>query len=231
LLRFLREEKGSALSDDEVMKITKEHFDTYRMSLPLTSGKSNTRSSSTITNPSVTNSDVKDFIKGNKDKTQYDLLKDERQFDTWYLSFLTMARSHKITNVLDESYVPSAEDKPLFDELVSFTYTVLHHTLKTDMGITLVKKHHRTGDAQKLWSEFISYMKKSTKAQIASTDILSWITSARYDSTWRGTTQTFVLYWLNRVLEYDSYCTTTTMLNDEVKLQLLQNAVKEVTSL
>jgi hypothetical protein len=85
LLRFLREEKGSALSDYEVMKITKEHFDAYRMSIPITLEKSNTRSSSNVTNTTVTNSDVKDFIKGNKrDKTQYNLLKDEHQFGTWY---------------------------------------------------------------------------------------------------------------------------------------------------
>jgi hypothetical protein len=62
--------------------------------------------------------------------------------------------------------VLDAEDNPLFDEMVSFTYTVLHHTLKTDMGITLVKKHHKTDDAQKLWSEVVNYMKNSTKAQI-----------------------------------------------------------------
>jgi N-glycosylase/DNA lyase len=101
--------------------------------------------------------------------------------------------------------------------------------LKTDMGITLVKKHHETGDAQKLWLEFIKYMKKSTKAQIVSADINSWITTSRYDASWRGTTQSFVLYWLNRLLDYNLYCTTKTVLNDEVKLQLLQNAVKEVS--
>jgi hypothetical protein len=151
------------------------------------------------------NTDAKDFIKGNKhDKTQYDVLKDECQFDNWYLSFLIMAHSHKIMDVLEATYVPSATDQEAFHEKVSFTFTVLHHALKMDLGVTLVKKHHETGDAQKLWTEFVTYMKKSTKVQILSANILSWIMTSKYDAEWRGPAQGFILYWLNKVLEYNS---------------------------
>jgi hypothetical protein len=62
------------------------------------------------------------------------------------------------------------------------------------MGITLVKKHHETGDAQKLWTESVTYMKKSTKAQILLANILSWITTSKYDSTWCGPAQGFILH-------------------------------------
>jgi hypothetical protein len=171
------------------------------------------------------NNDVKDFAKGIKrDRTQYEILKDERQFETWYLGFIIMARSHDILDVFDDTYVPTADDKALFEKKQYYAYTVLHHTLKIDMGKIMVRKHKDTGDAQKLW-------RKSTKAQILSTDLLSWITSTKYDNSWRGPTQNYILYWLNCISEYDSYCTTANTMSDEIKLQLLQNVVKDVSSL
>jgi hypothetical protein len=224
------------LTEDEVLAIQKIDFSRFRVSVPLVPPQQNNNINNIPTTKTTTvtsgNNDVKDFVKGTKrDKTQYDILKDERQFDSWYIAILIMARSHEITDALDATYVPNASDKELFEKKLSFTYTVLHHTLNTDMGITLVRKHKDTGNAQKVWSEFNTYMKKSTKGQILSSDLLSWITSARYDNTWKGSTQTFILYWINKVQEYDSYCTTANLLSDELKLQLLQNAVKGVTSL
>jgi hypothetical protein len=75
MLVGLREEKGSALEDDEIMKITKAEFDTYRTSTPIPSrqqsnNSNNNNSTSTQVASTSINTDVKDIIKGNKhDKT------------------------------------------------------------------------------------------------------------------------------------------------------------------
>jgi hypothetical protein len=187
-LRKLQEEKGDVLEDNEVLLIKKIDFDRYRIATPIprqnipTSYSTSTKASPSI-NPTI-NNDVKDFAKGIKqDKTQYEVLKDERHFETWYLGFIIVARSHDILDVFDDTYILNADDKALFEKKQYYAYTGLHNTLTIDMGKTMVRKHKDTGDAQKLWKEFITYMRTSTKAQILSTDLLSWITSTKYDSS------------------------------------------------
>jgi hypothetical protein len=49
-----------------------------------------------------------------------------------------------------------------------------------------------------------AYMKTSTKAEHTANELLAWLTTAKYDSTWRGSSQGFVLYWINRMQEYDN---------------------------
>jgi hypothetical protein len=163
------------------LALTRLDFNRYRVSIPVARYSSLQLNNTNTTPPTIsvksTNTDdIKDFIKGNKqDKTQYYVLKDEGQFNNCYLSFLTMACSHKIMDVLEEKYTLPAKDQEIFDEKVLFTFTVIHYTLKTDI-CTLVTKHHKTSDAQKLCANFLTYMKKLTKVQILSANLLCWIT-------------------------------------------------------
>jgi hypothetical protein len=54
-----------------------------------------------------------------------------------------------------------------------------------------------------VWEYFVENAKSSTKAQIVSLEILAWLTSAKYDLTWKGTSETFIPYWLTKAQEYD----------------------------
>ena len=40
---------------------------------------------------------------------------------------------------------------------------------------------------------FVAHMKNSTKAQLLSSEILSWIMSTKYDNTWNGSSNGFIL--------------------------------------
>jgi hypothetical protein len=131
-----------------------------------------------------TSSELQNFIRGVKgDKWQCSEIKDERHFDNWERSFLATARSHHIEEVFNPGYTPRSKDAPLFEEKLNFAYTVVDATLKTNMGKSLVRKYEITFNAQKIWAEFVTDARSSTKAQIMiSSNILTWITAARYDN-------------------------------------------------
>jgi hypothetical protein len=73
------------------------------------------------------------------------------------------------------------------------------------MGLTVVHKHYETNSAQQVWLEFTTYMKSSMKAEHTANKLLAWLTTSKYDSNWRGTSQGYVLYWLKHIQEYDLY--------------------------
>ena len=76
----------------------------------------------------------------------------------------------------------------------------MDHVLKTNMGRTLVQKYEvTTYNTQQIWKEFLTNTRSSTKAEIESGEILAWITSANFDSTWKGSTNSFVYFWVKKV--------------------------------
>jgi hypothetical protein len=168
---------------------------------------SSTTTSSSTPASNIPNDD-KDFWKGNKqDASQCPILKDERLYDRWHCTVINLAKTHQVIDVLHDTYVPATdEEKLLFEDKQQFMFNVLDVCLQTDMGLTLVHKHYKTNDAQKVWQELTTYMKASTKAEHSANELLAWLTTAKYDSTWRGPLQGCVLYWINRMKDYDSYC-------------------------
>ena len=224
------------LTNQDILQFTNSDWNQFRMDIINNNPTAGTTSSGIKlgTSSGNFNNELQNFIKGVKrDKTQYVEIKDERHFDNWQRSFLATVRSHRIENVFNPAYVPTTtEDRLLFQEQLKFAYTVLDATLKTDMGKALVRKYENTFDAQKIWQEFVADARDSTKAQIVSSDILAYITSAKYDSTWKGTSNSFILYWINKVREYETFINDPTeKFSSNQKLAMLQNTVADIPEL
>ena len=238
-VRHLRVENNNRLNNDVLLAATKDDWDEFRItsrdvrkSIDANVLKKQTNTKYGRNN--VTNNELSNFIKGIKrDKTQYNEFKDERNFENWKRSFLATARSHRIDDVFNSQYLPTSfEDMEVFEEKQKFAFSVLDATLKSDMGKSLVRKYEDTFNAQMIWKEFVEYMKTSTKAQISSADILSWITSAKYDNTWKGTSNGFVLYWMNKVQDYDNFIIDQRdRFSENQKLSMLQNTVNDIPEL
>jgi hypothetical protein len=174
------------------------------------------------------------FLKtGKRDKKDYDILMDERYYDNWQISFVAQARAHDIEHILDPSFTPvNDQEAKLVKQKQQFAYTVLYTTLKTDMWKTIVRKLQYTGDAQRVWYEFTNYMKQSTRAKYSASKLLTWLTSNKYDRTWKGSALSFILYWVNQALQYDAFVTDpANYLSDYQKQNFLQNAVYNVPEL
>jgi hypothetical protein len=174
---YLAEEQmknGGMITSAQIMALSKDAFDNFRVQYSKSSGYVAPPSTTSPVVASITRSDeLSTFLRGVKrDKSQYPEIKDDRHFENWQRTFLATAASHRIEEIFNPAYIPTTSDELLlFAEKQKFAYTVLDSTLKTDMGKTIVRKYASTGNAQKIWEEFVKDAKASTKAQINASDL------------------------------------------------------------
>jgi len=100
--------------------------------------------------------------------------------------------------------------------------------VKTAEGISIVRKHHATSDAQKVYDDLSQHYVKSTRANIVASDLLAYISTSKLQD-WPGTTEAFVLHWTEQCRLYNDLVPPTDKIGDGVKLTLLQNAVSHVS--
>jgi hypothetical protein len=101
-----RDSEGN-LTNDEIENITKKEWDNFRLNIPcsvITDNMSGKVPSSLAAqkNKDLNNVRLQNFIKGIKrDKTQYNILKDEKYFHSWVQMFIPLADSHQISDVFN----------------------------------------------------------------------------------------------------------------------------------
>ena len=79
-----------------------------------------------------------------KDKDHYSEFKDEKYWNNFRRGVETTADIHGTSNVLDGAFIPNPTDPQaveLFTAQKQFMYTVWESTLKTDMGMSIVRLH------------------------------------------------------------------------------------------
>ena len=98
--------------------------------------------------------------------------------------------------------------------------------LKPDKGTEVVKQYRHIFDAQSVWLDLFSHMKKSTTVKINTRKIFQYITNIRIgDSSWRCTIITFLSHWTEQIRIHDDNIESTGELSDEDKRQFLENTV------
>ena len=150
----------------------------------------------------------------------------------WQRSTISTARSHGCEQVFQPKYRPSSkDDKALFDEKQKFVYSVFETTLKTDMGKYFVRQHEHDYDAQAVFAKLEKHAISSTQATLDSSGLLAYLTSAKFDSGWKGTATSFILHWCDKLRIYEDLIPIKDHLGNSVKLTLLQNTVATVDTL
>ena len=143
------------------MSLTHEDFNDYRMAIynpyeqPVTPSA---RSKKTTSLP-TTRQPVDDFKKSIKrDKTHYEVLKEDKQWDNQRRATIATARSHGYEDVFDPMYTPeTTEDLDLFIEKQKFIYSVFNDCLQTDTGKSLVCLHERDYNAQAIYEKLLAH--------------------------------------------------------------------------
>jgi hypothetical protein len=225
------------LSEDDILGTTIDEWNQFRVSFvtdtvpPIVSSPVTPQGPATINSSDMAVRDeltrFRNSIK--RDMTEYNEIKDDRDFDNWQRSFLAMAACHQIKEVFDPDYTPNSSDEvEIFNLKQTFAYSVLVRVLKTDVGKTIVRKYEKTMNAQQIWKEFVMDAKFSVKAKISAAQILSWITTVKYDDDWKGTSHGFLLYWINKVRDYETFTDT---FSDCQKVTMLQNTVSDIPDL
>ena len=175
-IRMKQHENGGTITDVDILNFDRDEWENFRVKpREFRKSASPTMIASTTTAfPSTPrNLELESFQKGTKrDKTQYDELKDERNFEIWKIEFLATAHSHKLEDVFNHTYVPRNQDEiDIFQAKQSFAFSVLARTLKTDYGKILVRQYAPTRNAQRIWYEFVTDMKSSTKAELSAAEV------------------------------------------------------------
>ena len=184
--------------------------------------------------PPVINNPLRDWKKGIKhDMSIFKVMKKTKVWEQWDTQFRANVTTQGLSNVLDPSYIPATyDDKMLFREQQHYMYAVFIRVLKTDKGKAIVRKYKGTFDAHSIYRELQEYASKSTQAVIDANTLLQYITTASLsDGTWNGTTEQFVLHWLEQVQLYEELVDASAALSDSIKLTLLTNAVRGHTKL
>ena len=176
---------------------------------------------------------AEDFKRGIKrDPNHYSVFKEDKQWDSWRRSTISTARSHGCEQVFQPKYRPSSkDDKALFDEKQKFVYSVFETTLKTDMGKYFVRQHEHDYDAQAVFAKLEKHAISSTQATLDSSGLLAYLTSAKFDSGWKGTATSFILHWCDKLRIYEDLIPIKDHFGNSVKLTLLQNTVATVDTL
>ena len=186
--------------------------------------------------PARASSPLVEFQKGIKrNKADYTVLKDDKQWDKWRRASLATARSHACEEILDPDFEVDETDPQavaVFREKQKFMYSVFEEKLQTDMGRHLVREHEMDYNAHLIFSELVVHAKKSTQAAIDSSELLSYITTTRmHDAKWRGTSKAFILHWCDKLRLYEELIDKDDRLTDNVKMAMLQNAVSGISAL
>ena len=241
------------LEPDFARRLTKDGFNSYRLSqwnteegpstpfrTPAPNAPTAPNQNASPTNISVTRpkaSAVETFRRGIKrDPSLFPTLRDERQHDKWHRSFENQAFSQGVAKVLNTSYIPlTLEDTELLEEMQIYMYAVLDKTVLTDKGQEIVRKYHDKRDARAVYVELLEHHRNSNKAKLNANTLLTYLTTTKLgSSTWRGNTENFIIHFLEQIRQYNALARSTTgatEMDDQMKKQLLQNAVSTVREL
>ena len=229
------------LGKTEYLNLTEDDFNIYRVEdynpddphkpVKSTATSSASRKGKPTPNQRPPAEDFKKSIKRNT--SDYIVLKQDKQWDDWLRSTMATARSHACDEVLNPAYKPKGqEDIDLFTEKQKFMYSVFDKCLQTDMGKYFVRQHDGDSDAQAIFRKLSQYATASTQAALESSDLLAYITTATFtDLNWRGTTQSFILNWCDKLRKWEKMVPLKDHFTGPVKKVMLENAVSGVEDL
>ncbi|KAL7569938.1 hypothetical protein ACA910_008598 [Epithemia clementina (nom. ined.)] len=175
------------------------------------------------------------FKKGIKrDSAAFPIFKDDKYFDYFSRSFEAVADAQGLGDLLDPDFQPDHSDEyaiALFNEQQKFLYSVLLTNLQTDEDKSIVRAHAKDKDAQAILRELRHHYTKSAVARNEITRLTTYITNLCLDSSWRGTTESFIMHFKEQLRLLDDLQPICERLPDTMQRTLLMNAVKGVGDL
>jgi hypothetical protein len=160
----------------------------------------------------------------------FPFIKSLNQWDSIKCAVNARATIQSITEVLNHTYIPSAEDKPLFNLKNSYWYKVLVDIIQ-ESSLWAFVNASPVGDGQTVWTNIVTEAKKSMTARISSQSLTAYLTTSKIrDGSWRGTDTAYLNHWNEQMCKLVENSPTTPM-TDDFKLTLLKNAVQDTSHL
>jgi hypothetical protein len=166
-----------------------------------------------------------------REPKDFPVIKLLNQWDSIKRAVNATATVQSIAEVLNHAYIPSAEDKPLFDHKNSYWYKVLVDIIQELPLWAIVNAGPVGNDGQAVWMNIITEAKKSTMARISLQSLTAYLTTSKIrDGSWRGTDTAYLNHWNEQMRKLVEYLLMTPM-TDDFKLTLLKNAVQDTSHL
>lgn len=122
------------------------------------------------------------FKKTRRDIDNYDVLKEDEDWDDWHRTFKSMAGIDDCDEVLDHYYSPGQDEQGVFELKQKHIYAVLLKKLRTTKGTELVKQYDGTHDAQKIYQLLVAHYTDSQHAEFVAEGLLQKIVTATMPS-------------------------------------------------
>ena len=176
---------------------------------------------------------LSDFRRGIKrDISAFSKFQNHRDWDNYNRHLIAVSRAQGVYDVINLAYSPNTTQQPLFDEMQKFMYAVFESTLFTDTAKALVRKYESSFDARSIYRDLFDLMQDSTQATIDSSQLMSYVVSSRYDDgSWRGSTHSYILHWLEQIRKLHALIPASDHFSDAQQRIMLQTAVHSVADL
>jgi hypothetical protein len=113
-----------------------------------------------------------------REPKDFPVIKSLNQWDSVRRAVNATATIQLIAEVLNHTYIPSAEDKPLFDLKNSYWYKVLADIIH-ESSLRAIVNAGPVGDGQTVWTNIVTEAEKSTTARISSQSLTAYLTTSK----------------------------------------------------
>ena len=155
--------------------------------------------------------------------SDYPKLKDETQWRAFNRQLRATAASHDTLDILDPTFVPSADAQASFRDKQRFMYNVFTNIILTTKGKNCVREECETMDAQKVYAALLDVYHDQLSTKLSATKLRQELTLMKLDDKWRKTFESFLHFWTAKVQELEGI--EDKPVDDDVKRIWLTNTL------
>ena len=129
---------------------------------------------------------------------------------------------------VSKTYMPviSIPKYDLYDQHLDFLYQIFIANLQTDKGKEQVCKYQSSYNAQCIYIELSNHCTESIIADQSAANKITCLTGTKLEEdSWRGTTESFLSYWHEKLCLYHGLVSHSSGMPDQVIHTLLENAI------
>ncbi len=209
----------------DVSQMTNEDFlamslDSIKIQTP-TPPAATAQAATTTTSPSL----VQEFLKGIKRSiSDYKELKNDGHWKYWQRDLTSVAASHGVEDVLDETYLPTtSEEILLFEQKKKFMHSVFEKKLLTPKSRNILRQHDADKDAQLIYVDLRWQYQSGTTQKIQADNLEKKWKDFKLTAKWNNPLEKFLTLWSSRLLEYESTADITVPVDE--KKRVLESAI------
>jgi hypothetical protein len=137
--------------------------------------------------------------------SDYNKLKDDKQWHKWTEQIASIASLHQMNNVLNADYTPGTQEEiELFGSHNRFMYTVFSECVQTSKGKICIRAHSKTMDGQATFKELNKIYNDSISVSLVSASLRADLITNKLDNSYKKSSKTFLMGWSHKIMDLES---------------------------